>query len=1297
MMDDISDKNSNDENSSTEDKNEVKPIDRMKERKRSKEERSKMKNVKKTGVHLVETVNDVQTLKDKLDVMSKKYSDIVDDNKRLLLNLKQSEKKVVLLLREKEQFQSERNKALLTRKRLENLCRELQKQNKTVKEECLSRLKKEEEKRKELSDNCKSILAHINQQMNLTHEKNEKMQEESLEMNKLFKSLCDQVAYKEQQLMQEHLRTKNELYIACNKLEEFKIEATVEKEVFLREKQQLLLTINEYRTRIDELQAVEAAMKTQLDLYTNKYDEFQNCLKRSNKVCGEFNEEMERMSKKILTLEKETCLWKQRWEQSNAVFVDMASQKQARDLELIKLKEKLALLQNLCRVFQQEKKSLVAQLNEKNAKTNNDSTTRESSKNSKSKEKGDHSKKESISLESNKSKEKDDPSKKDSTSLENINEQLAPTNVVLSLEQRLETESNTDSTTEKKQEINEDEEMTNPPIEKCSLSSEPCSEDTNLSSQENRIEEQEKISSDVEIVVENSSKTEPSIAELSSVISNENINESEVVETENKEAIDRISDTSCDNVTELESSSENTVNESTVQISISTKEDVQTEKQNTESSNQENNTEKLIENIENKCTDLAISTKLEPETMIEQCVSTNLSKDDVTDKPLEPSNDELDIKLDDKLEEEINISIENIQEIEKPESDTVKDSTEVNPSVEKKVKIDTPCSKEDNKSTKQNFTTATKGDPSSFLSNLVAGCTWRATLGTCVFQSDFGFALNCAFKKSGLFRVRNLGGVKGYLGLGFTVGDELGFRESLSNVESARRRSVQAGKTGLSLGSTNVATNRNDNQQKARQVVPPFKPLPVGMSRPMGQQPERQKLVVQQNSTTALRTVAAPSLGTQEDMIKYQQQQLQQEAKLKQQQKHQQETLALQVLKQQRQQQQEAMRQQHIQKMQQQYKQQQLLNQQQQQQKQQMMVQQQKQILAMQTKRIQAAIAVATTTKAPPSVVSTIGNIVQSDHLKPVSAAMTSVTSNGLPPFIAMPQSSSRLTDRISNSPTLLDDSDNEVPKDDYNQLPLPGEEAASSVNKMTLLSLQPIATVDSSQTLPLQLNEKRQSLPASLPSLAPIQGMETSLKALADASNITLEALEAAILLRQQQLMQKQQGLGTTSTTTTTTTTIAPLVKNKYTNTGITKVMNAPNEYYPIGYDKNFDDNFASRVDLPDTSFYCGDQKHFPGLYADEDLGCMVFHVCALTDDGLIMKSFLCPESTLFDQTILKCNWWFYVDCTSSKSLYDSNIPISKSYQLMKALAFFSAYKNHDNGTVSTKDNIDSDDTRTS
>lgn len=54
-------------------------------------------------------------------------------------------------------------------------------------------------------------------------------------------------------------------------------------------------------------------------------------------------------------------------------------------------------------------------------------------------------------------------------------------------------------------------------------------------------------------------------------------------------------------------------------------------------------------------------------------------------------------------------------------------------------------------------------------------------------------------------------------------------------------------------------------------------------------------------------------------------------------------------------------------------------------------------------------------------------------------------------------------------------------------------------------------------------------------------------------------------------------------------------------------KVMNAPREYYPVGYEKNFDDHFQSKVELPETNFHCGDQKYFPGLYGDESLGCMV------------------------------------------------------------------------------------------
>lgn len=92
--------------------------------------------------------------------------------------------------------------------------------------------------------------------------------------------------------------------------------------------------------------------------------------------------------------------------------------------------------------------------------------------------------------------------------------------------------------------------------------------------------------------------------------------------------------------------------------------------------------------------------------------------------------------------------------------------------------------------------------------------------------------------------------------------------------------------------------------------------------------------------------------------------------------------------------------------------------------------------------------------------------------------------------------------------------------------------------------------------------------------------------------SNVTKDAVDLSLL-------QKSR------TTTPKPTTRRAVPPRKASSIG--KVMNAPKEYYPVGYDKNFDDNFAARVELPDTSFYCEHQKHFPGLYADEDLGCMV------------------------------------------------------------------------------------------
>lgn len=68
----------------------------------------------------------------------------------------------------------------------------------------------------------------------------------------------------------------------------------------------------------------------------------------------------------MLKLEKETVVWKQRWERMQANVVQMTELKEKRDAEMVLLNNRLSTLQELCKAFQRERASLIAQLREKN-------------------------------------------------------------------------------------------------------------------------------------------------------------------------------------------------------------------------------------------------------------------------------------------------------------------------------------------------------------------------------------------------------------------------------------------------------------------------------------------------------------------------------------------------------------------------------------------------------------------------------------------------------------------------------------------------------------------------------------------------------------------------------------------------------------------------------------------------------------------------------------------------------------------------------------------------------------------
>lgn len=81
----------------------------------------------------MKSLNSLPSLDEKYSAVCKKYMQTAEDNKKLLFYIKQCDKRQALLLKEKDHLQHEFNKTVLVKSKLENLCRELQKQNKAIK------------------------------------------------------------------------------------------------------------------------------------------------------------------------------------------------------------------------------------------------------------------------------------------------------------------------------------------------------------------------------------------------------------------------------------------------------------------------------------------------------------------------------------------------------------------------------------------------------------------------------------------------------------------------------------------------------------------------------------------------------------------------------------------------------------------------------------------------------------------------------------------------------------------------------------------------------------------------------------------------------------------------------------------------------------------------------------------------------------------------------------------------------------------------------------------------------------
>ncbi|CAL0300636.1 unnamed protein product [Lupinus luteus] len=244
-----------------------------------------------------------------------------------------------------QQVLAERDAALAVRDKLESLCRELQRQNKMLMEECKRVSTEGQNLRLDLSARFQDAIKDVSNK--LDERKDEclsQLKENEMLRNKL-KQFADQYELSEQQHAQKLKQKSLELQLADLKIKQHE-------EKLAQEQSQMKL----YAEKVSQLLASEQNLRLQLATDGEKFQQFQEALSKSNEVFETFKQEIEKMAKSIKELKKENQFLKSKSEKSDVTLIELVDERERLKKQLEKTKNQKEKLESLCRSLQAERK-----------------------------------------------------------------------------------------------------------------------------------------------------------------------------------------------------------------------------------------------------------------------------------------------------------------------------------------------------------------------------------------------------------------------------------------------------------------------------------------------------------------------------------------------------------------------------------------------------------------------------------------------------------------------------------------------------------------------------------------------------------------------------------------------------------------------------------------------------------------------------------------------------------------------------------------------------------------------------
>uniref|UniRef100_F6QDL9 Taxilin beta n=1 Tax=Monodelphis domestica TaxID=13616 RepID=F6QDL9_MONDO len=321
--------------------------------KEQKLEKKILKGLGKEATLLMQNLNRLPTAEEKLEVLFKKYAELVSMSFANLFVEQRLLDVIIINLMVSDLARK------LTKFLHSNIVLFFFQQ-----EETLQRAREEDEKRKEITSHFQGTLSDIQAQIEQQSERNMKLCQENTELAEKLKSIIDQYELREEHLDKIFKHRELQQKLVDAKLEQAQEMMKEAEERHQREKEYLLNQAAEWKLQTKMLKEQETVLQAQLTLYSERFEEFQNTLTKSNEVFATFKQEMDKTTKKMKKLEKDTATWKSRFENCNKALLDMIEEKAVRTKEYECFVMKIGRLENLCRALHEERNELYKKIKE---------------------------------------------------------------------------------------------------------------------------------------------------------------------------------------------------------------------------------------------------------------------------------------------------------------------------------------------------------------------------------------------------------------------------------------------------------------------------------------------------------------------------------------------------------------------------------------------------------------------------------------------------------------------------------------------------------------------------------------------------------------------------------------------------------------------------------------------------------------------------------------------------------------------------------------------------------------------